>query len=117
MATNITAITGGTPTIKASVQPKQFQGVFDVIYATVTLDDDTLAAQVASQVDVTVPGVALGDFVLVSTGVDNTGLLVQAWPSAANTVTITAFNVEGTDAVTALSGAVVANLIVLKPKL
>lgn len=115
MATDITAITGGTPS-NLTKRAMQFQGLFDIILSQVTLTDATLAANKASQVDVTVPGVALGDFVFVSTGVDNAGLVLDAWPSAADTVTITAWNVEGTDAVTALSGGVEANILILKPK-
>lgn len=116
MATNITAITAGTPVIKRSAGPKQFQALFDVIEVEVALTDATIAAQVAGQVDVTVPGVALGDYVLVSYPADLTGLLIDAFVQAANTITITTFNVEGTDAITSMSGGLVAKLLVLKPK-
>lgn len=115
MATNITAITAGTPS-KTAKQSQQFQGLFDVIAVKVALTDATLAAQVAGQVDVTVKGVELGDFVLVAYPADLTGCLIQAWVQAKDTITITTFNVEGTDAVTGMSGGLTANLLVLKPR-
>lgn len=115
MATTVTAITGGTPSL-GTKGPRTFQGIFDVIPFTVTLTDATLPAQTSSQVDVTVTGAELDDFVLISPGVDCTALILNAYVSAANTVTITAFNTEGTDAVTSLSGGAKATGIVLKPK-
>lgn len=114
MATNITAITGGTPSIKVSAQPKQFQQLFDVIVVEVALTDASIAAQVAGQVSVTVPGVALGDFVLVSYPAALAGLLLEAQVSAADTIQITTFNVEGTDAVVSMAGGLTARLLVLK---
>lgn len=115
MATNITAITAGTPVIRRA-GAKQFQALFDVIEVEVALTDATIAAQVAGQVDVTVPGVALGDYVLVSYPADLTGLMIQAWVQAANTITISTFNLEGTDAVTSMSGGLTAKVLVLQPK-
>jgi hypothetical protein len=115
MATNITAITATGLSVGAK-GPKQFQGLFDVIPFKVTLEDDTVAAQAAAQVDVTVPGAELGDFVMVAPAVDVTGTIVSAFVSAANTVTVSTFNVEGTDANTTLATPVVANGLVLKPK-
>ena len=89
---------------------------FDVIAVQVTLTDASLPAQTSSEVNVTINGAALGDFVLVSGGVDLAGLILTGYVSAANTVTIQAFNTEGSDAVTALSGGAEANVLVLKPK-
>lgn len=115
MTTNIEATTAGTPTVKIGNVKKQFQGLFRVTCVEVTLTEASIAAQVASQVDVTVPGVEFGDFVFVSYPADLTGLIAHAFVQAADKVTITHFNVEGTDAVTALSGGLVAKLLILKP--
>lgn len=115
MTTNITAISAGTPAV-GTKGARQFQGLFDVIPFVVTLTDATLAAQAAGQVDITVTGAALGDFVLLAPEVDVTGLLVHGFVRAANSVTITTFNVEGTDAVTTMSTGIVFNGLILKPK-
>ena len=115
MATNIEAATAGTP-VKSVTKTVQFQALFDVIQVKVTLDEDSIAAQVGSQASVTVPGAAFGDFVLVAAGVGLGGLLFQGAVSAANTVQLTAYNIEGTDAVTTLSTAAIVNILVLKPK-
>jgi hypothetical protein len=116
MATNIEAMTAGTPSVKRNAGPKQFQARFDVIEVEVALTEATVAAQVASQADITVPGVALGDFVLVSYPADLTGGFLTAYVRAADSITVTLYNFEGTDAVTALSGGLTAKLLVLKPK-
>lgn len=116
MATNIESMTAGTPNVRVKASVQQFQAVANVILAKVALTEASVAAQVASQATVTVPGVELGDFVLVSYPADITGLHIYAQPSAANTVKITVWNVEGTDAVTAMSGGLTANLMVIKPK-
>lgn len=115
MATNIEAMTGGTPNIRVKASARTFQGVAKVILAKVALTEASIAAQVGSQVDVAVPGVEFGDFVFVSYPADLTGLILSAFVQAAGVVTITAYNIEGTDAVTALSGGLTANLFVLKP--
>lgn len=114
MATNITAITDSANVAYAK-QARQFQDCFEVIPFTATLTDATLAANVAGQCDITVPGAALGDLVLVTVAVDITGLMLHAYVSAANTVTVTTWNVEGTDANTTLSGGEKLNGVVLKP--
>lgn len=103
MATNITAI---TDTVNNSGQPsaRLFQAVFkEAIPFTFIGTDATIAAQVAGQCDVTVTGAALGDFVLIAAGADNNAQLVTATVTAANTVTVTTFNVEGTDADTSFA--------------
>lgn len=116
MATNITAITDTVNQDQGVGIRHSFRGLFDEVRPfTATLTDATLAAQVAGQCDITVAGAALGDFVLVSPSVDVTGLMIHAYVSAANTVTITTFNVEGSDANTTLSGGVNFNGVVLKP--
>lgn len=117
MATNITVITGGTPNTVRKVSAITFRALMDVIYAQVALTDATIAAQVAGQVSVTVPGAQLGDFVLVSYPATLTGVIMSAAVSAADTVLITTFNTEGTDAVTSMSGGLIANIVVLHPKI
>lgn len=103
MATNITAITD-TSNAARPVDRKQFTAVFSsVIPFSFNGDDDTIAAQVAGQCDVAVPGAALGDFVLIAPGVDNNAQIVTAQVTAADVVTVTTFNVEGTDADTSFS--------------
>lgn len=116
MATSITAITGGTPSVRAPAGARQFQAVVDVIAAQVALTDATLPAQTSSQVSVTIPGAAVGDFVLVSYPATTAGGTLSGQVTAADTVLITLFNTESTDAVTALSGGLSANVLILKPK-
>lgn len=115
MATNITAITD-TLNVSGPQGPRQFQALFDVIPFTCTLTDASLAAQVAGQCDVTVTGAALGDLVLFDMSVDRTGIMVDAYVSAANTVTITTWNVESSDANTTMSAGVTVKGVVLKWK-
>jgi len=75
--------------------PQQFQGIFDVIpfKATVDLDNAVDAATVAAEI--TVDGAALGDFALVSFGVDAADLSIDARVTAADTITVTANNNTG----------------------
>ena len=54
-------------------------------------DNDGTSAAVAAA-DVTIPGAALGDFVLVSLGVDVVDTTLSATVTAANTVTVTVNN-------------------------
>lgn len=115
MATNITDITATGVSSKRE-QSKQFQGLFSVIPFVVTLQDTSLAAQVAGQVDITVPGAEIGDFVLIAPPVDVAGVIMTAFVSAANTVTITTFNVEGTDANTTMATPAEARGLVLKTR-
>jgi hypothetical protein len=115
MATNITAITD-TNNASDGAGARQFQGVFKVIPFKFNGDDDSLAAQVAGQCDVAVPGAALGDFVLITAQVDLVNLVCTAWVSAADVVTVQTFNVEGTDASTALAANPEFNGLVLSPQ-
>lgn len=103
MSTNITAITD-TSNKAASPNRHQFQSLFSaVIPFSFAGDDDSIAAQVAGQCDISVPGAALGDFVLIAAGVDNAAQIVTASVTAAGVVTVTTFNVEGTDADTSFA--------------
>jgi hypothetical protein len=115
MATNITAITD-TNNSAGVKGPKQFQGLFDIIPFQANIDDDSLAAQVAGQCDISVAGAEVGDIVLVGVAADLGPQLIQGYVSAANTVTITTFNVEGSDASTQLAGNPLMKGVVLKPK-
>lgn len=117
MATNILTATATNVAPSKNGPRQQFQALFDVIPFTVTVTEDSVTAQVASQVDITVPGAALGDFVLVAPKVDAAGLIPYAFVRAADSVTVSVYNVEGTDAITSLAGGVVFNGVVLKPKL
>ena len=115
MATNITAITD-TSNVAGEKGPKQFQGLFDVIPFKFSGDDDSLAAQVAGQCDVAVAGAEVGDFVLVAPAADLVNLILTAWVASAGVVTVQTFNVEGTDASTALAANPAFKGVVLKPK-
>jgi hypothetical protein len=115
MATNITAITDTAVQSKRE-QSKQFQGLFSCIPFLVTLEDDSLAAQVAGQCDIAVPGAKIGDFVFIAPPVDVTGLIFYAYVSADDVVTLTTFNVEGTDANTSMATATAARGLVLSTR-
>ena len=105
MATDITAITASNIDDEGGTGRYQFRQLFDeAIPFECDILDATLPAQTASEVDITVTGAALGDFILLSgAAIDTTGLILSAYVSAANTVTIKAFNCEGTDANTTLA--------------
>jgi hypothetical protein len=67
-----------------------FQGIFDQLFTYKgTYDLTSLVDAAGATATYTVPGVALGDFVLaVSLGVDVAGISVTAYVSAANTVSV-----------------------------
>lgn len=74
----------------------QFRALFDeCLTETYTLDVANLADGAGSTSTRTVAGAALGDFVLVSFGVDLAGITVTAYVSAANTVAIRVQNESG----------------------
>ena len=74
----------------------QFRGVFNDTFAvTCTLNTASIADQATGTDTVAVPGVILGDIVLMSTGVDEAGLVRRAYVSAAGTVTIASTNTTG----------------------
>ena len=75
----------------------QFRGMFsDTWVVTATLDAGSLVDGAGETDTVTVPGVALGDMVLgVSFAVDEAGMSVTAYVSAANTVSIRVQNESG----------------------
>jgi len=117
MATDITVITDTNNKDVGAGRAHSFRGLFsDAIPFSATILDASLPAQTASQCDIDVVGAALGDFVLLSgAAVDTTSLILYASVTAANVVTITAFNVEGTDAnATLATTARLVNGVVLK---
>lgn len=69
---------------------QQFQGAFSEMWEVVaTINADNLVDGAGDNDTVAVPGVVLGDMVLgVSLGVDLSGVLVTAYVSAANVVTV-----------------------------
>lgn len=96
----------------------QFGGLFsDMWLVSATLDPASTAAEGSQTDTITVPGVALGDIVLgFSLGVTiNANLVVQAFVSAANTVTLmyTNNNVAAGAAIDVASSTV--RLLVVRP--
>jgi hypothetical protein len=77
----------------------QFRGLYsNTFLVRATLDADTLADGAGDTDTVTVSGVALGDMVLsASLAVDVAGLIVTAYVSAANTVSIRFQNETGAE--------------------
>lgn len=68
---------------------KQFRGVFSkAIKATATVDPAAFVDNESQEINVTVAGAKVGDFVLVAPGVDLTEATFSAYVSAADTVTI-----------------------------
>lgn len=68
---------------------RQFQSLFDyVIPFKATLDEPSLVDAAGDTATVAVPGAAVGDFVLVSMGVDVAGITVTGYVSAANVVSV-----------------------------
>jgi hypothetical protein len=85
---------------------KQFQGAFKEMFfvnATVS-DQDAIADDVSIEVDLTVPGVALGDMIVgISSSIApadaNASVTITGYVAAANTVTLKIINVDdGADA-------------------
>jgi hypothetical protein len=77
----------------------QFRGLYtNTFLVHATLDADTLADGAGDTDTVAVPGVALGDMVLsASLAVDVAGLIVTAYVSAANVVSIRFQNETGAE--------------------
>lgn len=76
---------------------EQFGGVFsDVFQVTCTINFASAANGAKAEDSVTVPGVALGDVVICSSmGIDQAGLVMNAYVSAANTVVVVVANNTG----------------------
>lgn len=81
-------------TVKQGTQ--QFQGVFSEFWTvkeTVNFGNAATGSGTFASVDVTVPGVALGDAVgFISAGVDTVDAAIVGAVTAANTVTLTLLN-------------------------
>mgnify|MGYP006921450509 FL=1 len=75
---------------------KQFRGIFSEMWTvaeTVNFADAATGSGTFASVDVTVPGVALGDIVMgVSVGVDTVDTVIGGAVTAANVVTLTLLN-------------------------
>lgn len=86
-ATSVTSLQG----------KQQFQGIFNEMWAVkATIDADTLGDGAGDSDTIAVPGVTLGDIVMgVSLGVDVSGMIVSAYVSAANVVTVRFQNESG----------------------
>src|SRR5574343_1481946 len=72
-----------------------FRDVFDKVITykgTLDLGDAATGSGTFASSDVTITGAALGDFVLVSLGVDTVDAVVAGAVTAANTVTVTLLN-------------------------
>ncbi len=79
---------------------KQFQGAFSEMWfvtdTTCNFADAATGSGTFASLDVTVPGVALGDILLgVSVGVDTIDAVIGGSVTAANTVTLTLLNNSG----------------------
>ena len=76
---------------------KQFQGMFQEMWkVSATLDAGSLADGAGETDTITVPGVALGDIVLgASFAVDEAGMTVTGYVSAADTVSLRVQNESG----------------------
>ena len=74
----------------------QFQGIFGEMWTvseTVNFANAATGSGTFASVDVTVPGVALGDIVMgISVGVDTVDAVIGGAVTAANTVTLTLLN-------------------------
>ena len=78
---------------------KQFRGIFSEMWTvaeTVDFGNAATGSGTFASVEVTVPGVALGDIVMgVSVGVDTVDAVIAGAVTAANTVTLTLLNNTG----------------------
>lgn len=79
-----------------SLMRRLFQAIRTAfLFGSATYDAASLIDAAGATTTVTVTGAALGDFVLVSHGVDVAGITVTAWVSAANTVSVRFQNESG----------------------
>jgi predicted membrane-bound dolichyl-phosphate-mannose-protein mannosyltransferase len=75
--------------------PRQYQGIFDTILVKATVNPGTVASGAEVAGTVTATGAALGDFVRVAPGVDVVDVHVNAFVTAADTITWTVDNQTG----------------------
>lgn len=98
-----------------SCQRQQFQGLFSecIVYtAALDLANAAVGSGTFASSDITIPGAALGDFVLVSLGVDTVDTAIVGAVTAANVVTVTVLN--NTAGAVNLASATV-RIVVMKP--
>ena len=80
----------------SGLKKRQFQNVFPFIACQqFTVDPASTATGAQTSTTVTVPGASVGCLAFAALGVSQAGLMVQAYVSAANTVTLTFFNLSG----------------------
>lgn len=94
---------------------RTFRDVFDKVITykgALNLGDAATGSGTFASADVTITGAALGDFVLVSLGLDTVDTVVAGAVTAANTVTVTVLN-NTTGAVNLADTT--ARIVVLKP--
>lgn len=92
---------------------RQFQGLFDVIPFKATVDPAAFVDNESQVGDITVPGAEVGDFVLITPGIDLQEGLIYAYVRAADTVEWVLAHVGGDT--TNLASSTWSG-IVLKPK-
>jgi hypothetical protein len=108
---------GITLTGAATEGARQFQGLFTAIPFKLTFEDDTIATDsiYSGGGTVSVPGAAIGDFVLVAPVIDPTECQFIASVTADDTVEVTLVN-DTAGTVTTFASGTVVNGIVLKPR-
>lgn len=110
----IEAATAAAVALESGLIRKQFQGLFSIIAFTFTFDENSIGSGAASAGDITVAGAQFGDFVLVAPTFDIIDIVLSAFVSAANTVTIIAEEV-GLGANTTLNANATYNGLILRP--
>jgi len=101
MTSAITAVK--LPEDQAIATPYQFSALFDAGVFSFTFEADTIPVDAGggeaqeAAFEITVPGVALGDFVFISPAVDVVDMSLVAYVSAADTVTLQLENLTGAD--------------------
>jgi hypothetical protein len=114
MATTMESATTGAIASNGRDQVESFRGMFTVIPFTFTFEEDSIAAEASSTADIVVTGARLGDFVLIAPTVDTVSVLLSAFVSAANQVTVVAQNLEVSDANTTLATVATHNGLILR---
>jgi hypothetical protein len=115
MTTDIEAITATLPKDTGVGRSFSLRNLFSVVIPfKVTLEEDSIATKLSSQVDVTIAGAELGDFVLIAPGVDPAEGTITAAVSAANTVTVTIANNDQTEVCAAFATPSVARGVILR---
>jgi len=82
-------------TYKGKIYPFNEEGFGGCINASAVIDFASIADAALEESQVTVTGAALGDFVVVTCGIDQIGLVLSGYVSAADTVEVVASNLTG----------------------